>query len=154
MFTFEAHGKLFWSYTLYLNLDFVFSRANHFLNWLYAKRKTASICRFFTCSGEASVIVWSCYGNSNHYHYSFLQKLIPYTIYKHRNISIACMTKLSGWLRYCLHIFALDIVALNMQWRSKLDHWGAIFIYLCSQTFRYNPCYEVCGLRLCNSYTG
>ena len=38
---------------------------------------------------EASPTICSCYANLNHYHYSFLQKLIPFIVYKHRKICIA-----------------------------------------------------------------
>ena len=31
-------------------------------------------------SSEASPTIWSSYANLNHYHYSFLSKLIPYTV--------------------------------------------------------------------------
>ena len=43
-------------------------------------------------SSEAGPTFWSCYANLNHYHYLFLYKLIPYTVYKHRK-NIICMTK-------------------------------------------------------------
>ena len=43
-------------------------------------------------SSEASPTFGHANANLNHYHYSFLQKSIPYTVYKHRKICI-CMTE-------------------------------------------------------------
>ena len=41
-------------------------------------------------SSEASPTICSCYANFNHYHYSFLEKLMAYTVCKHRKIAFAC----------------------------------------------------------------
>ena len=45
------------------------------------------VCYDVMCSSEASPTIWSCYANLDHYHYSFLQKLIPYMVYKHKKFT-------------------------------------------------------------------
>ena len=39
--------------------------------------------------GKASTAIWSCHANFKYYHYSFLSKLIVFTVYEHKNICIA-----------------------------------------------------------------
>ena len=77
--------------------------------------KVKSECTCISVSSEASPTIWSCYANSNHYHYSFLQKLISYTVYKHRftnykhtknyifHKNLHLHDQMSGWLRHWSH---------------------------------------------------
>ena len=87
-------------------------------------------------SSEASPTIWSCYANLNHYHYSFLLRLIPFIVYKHRKICIA-------WLN-CRAVFATACsVAYLLEKYIRIYRRQWLVITLISPAFRKIGCFQI-----------
>ena len=71
-------------------------------------------------SSQASPTIWSCHANLNHYHHSFLLKLIPYMVHKHRKICI-CMTKCQACFATERHSFLKISKSLLVKMYKKMQ---------------------------------